>query len=146
VKGKTPQQRETTCDGVVADEYVPLAPRTAAAFANPLDALASAETEINYLPEYYYWDGVEPTNAGCAVNGKLHFEPDDAKYAFNLNSCAFTSNFTMSGTGSYDADKDQFVLTVATVGRWRCNLKYVRTADHTKVTGTCDGKPVKWEE
>ena len=36
--------------------------------------------------------------------------------------------------------------TVATAGRWRCDLKYVRAADHTKITGTCDGKPVKWEE
>ena len=32
VKGKTPRQRETTCDGVVADDYVPLAPRTASRF------------------------------------------------------------------------------------------------------------------
>jgi pimeloyl-ACP methyl ester carboxylesterase len=146
VKGKTPRQRETTCEGVVADEYVPLAPRKANAFDNPLDALASAETEINYLPEYYYWDGVEPTDAGCAVNGTLHFEPDGAKYAFNFNACAFTRDFTMSGTGNYDSDKDRFVLTVTTTGRWRCDLKYVRTASGTKVTGTCDGKPVKWEE
>jgi hypothetical protein len=114
------------------------------AFANPLDALASAESEINYLPEYYYWDGVEPTDAGCAVNGTLHFEPNGAKYAFNLNACAFTRDFTMTGTGSYDSDKDRFVLTVATTGRWQCNLKYVRTAGNTRVTGSCDGKPVKW--
>jgi pimeloyl-ACP methyl ester carboxylesterase len=146
VKGKTPRQRETICEGVVADDYVPLAPRKASAFDTPLDALASAETEINYLPEYYYWDGTEPTNAGCATNGTLHFEPNDEKYAFNLNKCAFTHNFNMSGTGNYDSDKDRFVLTVTTTGRWRCDLKYVRTAGNTKVTGTCDGKPVKWEE
>ena len=146
VKGKVPQQRETTCDGVVADDYVPLAPRKASAFDNPLDALASAETEINYLPEYYYWDGVEPTDAGCSVNGTLHFEPNDAKYTFNLNTCAFTKDFTMTGTGTYDSDKDRFTLTVATTGRWQCELKYVRTAGNTKVTGTCDGRPVKWEE
>jgi pimeloyl-ACP methyl ester carboxylesterase len=146
VKGKTPRQRATTCEGVVADEYVPLAPRKASAFDNPLDALASAETEINYLPEYYYWDGVEPTNAGCAVNGKLHFEPNGEKYAFNLNACAFTKDFNLSGIGSYDSGNDRFVFTVATTGRWRCNLKYTRTADHTVVTGTCDGRPVRWEE
>ncbi|CAG0928532.1 Carboxylesterase A [Thermoflexales bacterium] len=146
VKGRTPQQRETTCEGVVADEYVPLAPRKASAFANPLEALASAENEINYLPEYYYWDGVEPTDVGCAVNGQLHFEPNGDKYAFNLNQCAFTKDFNVSGIGSYDSGKDRFTFTVATSDRWRCNLKYVRNADHTKVTGTCDGKPVKWEE
>ncbi|HTP09531.1 MAG TPA: alpha/beta hydrolase, partial [Anaerolineae bacterium] len=146
VKGKVPQQRETTCDGVVADEYVPLAPRTAAAFGNPLDALVSVETEINYLPEYYYWDGVKPADAGCAVSGQLHFEPNGAKVAFNLNTCAFTDRFTVTGTGSYDSAKDRFVLTVITGGRWRCDLKYARTAGNTKVTGVCDGKPVKWEK
>lgn len=146
VKGKTPRQRETICDGVVADDYVPLAPRTASAFANPLDALASAETEIYYLPEYYYWDGVEPTDAGCSVNGSLHFKPNGAKYAFNLNACTFTRDVTLTGTGSYDSDKDRFALTVTTTGRWKCDLKYVRTAGNTKVTGTCDGKPVRWEE
>jgi pimeloyl-ACP methyl ester carboxylesterase len=145
VKGKTPRQRETTCDGVVADDYVSLPPRKASAFDTPLDALASAETEINYLPEYYYWDGVKPTDVGCAVKGTLHFESDDATYAFNLKACAFTKDFTMTGTGSYDSDKDRFALTVSTMGRWRCDLKYVRTGDNTKVTGTCDGKLVKWE-
>jgi pimeloyl-ACP methyl ester carboxylesterase len=146
VKGKTPRQRETICDGVVADDYVPLPPRKAIAFDTPLDALASAETEINYLPEYYYWDGVKSTDAGCVVNGALHFAPDSAKVAFNLNACAFTKDFTMSGTGSYASDKDRFALTVSTTGRWQCDLKYVRTAGHTKVTGTCDGRPVKWEK
>ena len=71
---------------------------------------------------------MEPTDAGCSVNGTLHFEPNNAKYAFNLNACAFTKDFTMTGTGSYDSDKDRFALTVATTGRWRCDLKYVRTA------------------
>ena len=89
---------------------------------------------------------MKPTDAGCAANGTLHFEPNGAKVAFNLAACAFTDNFTMSGTGSYDSDKDRFTLTVATTGRWQCDLKYVRTAGHTKVTGTCDGKKVKWEK
>ena len=83
---------------------------------------------------------------GVALSGGLHFEPNGAKYAFNLKSCAFTRDFTMTGTGSYDSDKDRFVLTVATTGRWRCDLKYVRTAGNTRVTGSCDGKPVKWEK
>ncbi len=145
VSGKNPEQRELECEGVVADEYVPLAPRNANAFENPLDALASAETEITYLPEYYYWDGIEPTSTGCTLGGTLHFEPNGAKYAFALSSCTFTRNFTMSGTGSYDPDRDRFVLEVTSTGRWECELKYVRTGDKTKVTGMCDGQKVVWE-
>jgi pimeloyl-ACP methyl ester carboxylesterase len=146
VRSRVPEQSKTVCEGVVADEYVPLAPRSANAFENPLDALASAETEITYLPEYYYWDGVEPTSAGCALGGTLGFEPDGAKYAFTLSACAFTRNFTMTGTGSYNPDKDRFILEVTLTGRWQCDLKYVRSNDKTKVVGTCDGKPVGWDE
>jgi hypothetical protein len=124
---------------------VPLAPRSAHAFANALDGLASAETEITYLPEYYYWDGVEPTSAGCAFGGALHFEPDDAEYAFAFDQCAFTRNFTLTGAGSYHPDKDRFVMAITLTGRWQCELKYVRVGDKTRVTGECDGNKVVWE-
>jgi hypothetical protein len=143
VKDQVPARRQTECEGVVADEYVPLAPRNANAFDNPLDALASAETEITYLPEYYYWDGVDATSAGCTTSGTLHFDTDGDQYAFTLNACAFTRNWTMTGTGSYDPAKDRFVLKVSTTGRWQCQLKYVRTGDKSNVTGVCDGKRVE---
>ncbi len=143
VKGRVPAQRQTECAGVVTDEYVPLAPRSANAFDSPLDALSSAKTEITYLPEYYYWDGVEATSAGCTLGGALHFEADDSKSAFTLNTCTFTRNFTMTGAGSYDPDKDRFILNVTTAGRWQCQLKYVRTGDKSNVTGVCDGKKVE---
>ena len=143
VKGQVPAQPQTECAGVVADEYVPLAPRNADAFDNPLDALASAETEITYLPEYYYWDGVAAENTGCTLGGTLNLAADGTKYAFTLNTCAFTRNFSMTGTGSYDPDTDRFILKVATTGRWQCQLKYVRTGDQSNVTGVCDGKKLE---
>jgi pimeloyl-ACP methyl ester carboxylesterase len=143
VKDQTPTQRQTECAGVVADTYVPLAPRNASAFDSPLDALASAETEITYLPEYYYWDGVEATSAGCSLGGTLDFAADGDKYAFMLSTCAFTRDFSMTGTGSYGPDKDRFVLKVSTTGRWQCQLNYVRTGDTSNVTGECDGKTVE---
>jgi pimeloyl-ACP methyl ester carboxylesterase len=145
VRGQVPDQRETECEGVVADDYVPLAPRRASAFASPLDALASAETEITYLPEYYYWDGVEPTSAGCPIGGALHFELDGAKYTFALNACTFTRQFVMTGSGSYNPARDRFVLDVTVTGRWQCELKYVRTGDQVRVTGRCDAEKVEWQ-
>jgi len=144
VRGVLPAQRETECPGVVADEYVPLAPRSASAFANPLEALASAETEITYLPEYYYWDGLEPGSAGCAQRGTLQFEALSAGYGLQLDTCAFSAGFNLTGTGSYDPDRDRFVLEVATTGRWQCALKYVRQGERTRVTGRCNGQAVSW--
>jgi hypothetical protein len=146
VRDRAPAQRETTCDGVVADDYVPLAPSNASAFASPLEALASAEDEINYLPEYYYWDGETPTGVGCTFSGTLTFEPRGNNYALTFDDCSMTRNFRFSGAGSYNADRDRFSLDVTTAGRWACELKYTRNGDRTRVTGTCDGKKVSWEE
>jgi pimeloyl-ACP methyl ester carboxylesterase len=146
VGSQVPEQRETECAGVVADEYVPLAPPNASGFESPLDALASAETEITYLPEYYYWDGGEPASAGCTAGGTLGFEPDGAKHTFTLSACTFARNFTLTGTGSYHPDRDRFVLEVTLTGRWQCGLQYVRTGDATKVIGLCDGKAVGWDK
>lgn len=142
-----PAQRETVCEGFVADDYVPIAPRSAGAFKNPLEALSSAETEISYLPEYYYWDGFEPTSAGCTYGGVLSFEynASGSRSLFTLENCAFTRNFTMTGTGFYNINTDRFVLEMSTSGRWQCDLKYTRTGERIKVTGKCNGKPIGGE-
>ncbi|MCS6909564.1 MAG: alpha/beta hydrolase [Anaerolineales bacterium] len=145
VHNRLPAQRETMCDGVVTDDYVPLAPTNAGAFASPLEALTSAESEINYLPEYYYWDGETTTDAGCTFGGTLRFEPRGKRTLFSFHKCTFTRNFRFSGFGSYDANRDRFTMDVMTTGRWACNLKYSRTGDRTKVTGVCDGQRVSWE-
>ncbi len=145
VRDERPAQRETICEGVVADDYVPLAPADASAFASPLEALASAESEINYLPEYYYWDGETPTGAGCTFGGTLRFELRGKNVAFAFDQCELTGNFRFTGAGTYNADRDRFTLTVTTTGRWDCKLKYTRTGDKTKVTGTCDGKRISLE-
>jgi len=144
VNDVVPAQRETVCEGFVADDYVPIAPRNASAFKNPLEALSSAETEISYLPEYYYWDGFEPTSAGCTYGGVLGFEynASGSRSLFTLENCAFTRSFIMTGTGFYNINTDRFVLDVSTSGRWQCDLKYTRTGERIKVTGKCNGKPI----
>ena len=142
-----PDQRETVCEGSVADDYVPIAPRNASAFKIPLEALSSAETEISYLPEYYYWDGFEPTRVGCTYGGVLGFEynASGSRSLFTLKDCAFTRHFIMTGTGFHIINTDRFVLEVSTSGRWQCILKYVRTGERIKVTGKCNGKPIGGE-
>ncbi|MBI3240968.1 MAG: alpha/beta fold hydrolase [Chloroflexi bacterium] len=132
VKGKVPAQRKTECEGVVADDYVAFAPVSAAAFASPLEAFESAESEINYLPEYYYWDGATQTNVGCPFgDGTMSFEPDGNNYKFTFSNCAFSRGWTMTGGGSFNPNKDRFVLEVIVRG---VAYKYVRDGDKTKVT------------
>lgn len=137
VNGRLPRQREHECEGYVTDDYVPLTPARANGFADVEAGLAAAETEITYLPEYWYWYGDEPVSAGCPFGGAIDFDTDDDLYTFALKDCAFTQNFVMNGTGSYDPDRDRFILDVALAGRWRCTPRYVRTGDNVRVMGNC---------
>ena len=145
VEGRRPDRRRTTCPGPIADPYVAVAPASAAAFPNVEAALASAETEISYLPEYYYWDGVEPTGAGCPDGGTLGLTGDGATYDFALDGCAFSRGFAMTGQGRYASDRDRFELHMRVAGHTDCAVDYVRTSNRTKVTGRCDGRPVSAE-
>ncbi len=140
-----PAERETVCDGYVMDDYVPLAPRYAVAFKNPYRALSSVETEIYYLPEFYYWDGFTPTSVGCTYGGVINFASteDGTGYGFSLDKCAFTTNFIMTGSGSYDTNTDEFVLAVTTKGRWKCELEYDRLGEDINISGRCDGRQVQ---
>lgn len=132
VKDKLPDQRETTCDGIVADDYVPLSPTNAKQFDKPLDAFRAADTEIYYLPEFYYWDSATDTSVGCPLGGTLSFTVGQSADAdFALKQCAFAKGWAMTGTGSYDSGKDKTVLNVKVNGT---DYKYVRQGDNAKVT------------
>lgn len=144
VNDVVPAERETTCPGIVADEFVPVAPRTAKEFQDPAEAALSVETEMNYLPEFFYWDGFTPTSVGCTYGGTFDFDLSGSgtKYNFDLNRCQFTSNFKITGTGFYNIELDRFVLNFKTSGRWTCDLRYVRRGEKVTLSGTCNGKPV----
>jgi pimeloyl-ACP methyl ester carboxylesterase len=136
-----PAERETACAGYVADDHVPLTPRSASEFKNAYRALSAIETEIYYLPEYYYWGG-EPESIGCTYGGTLSFSYNNpgTKTEFALNKCALINNFILTGTGSYNSNNDRYVLDVGTRGRWTCDLKYVRKGEAINLSGKCDGK------
>lgn len=135
-----PANRESTCPGVVADSYVPLAPVDARDFKTPLEAMASAENEIFYLPEFYYWDGTTPTGTGCTYGGTIRFAPQGDLAKFDLQECAFSRGFEISGEGTYDYASDHFKLKADVTGQQTCHLTYDRVADRAKLKGSCAGK------
>lgn len=149
VEDKMPAQRETTCEGVVADAYVPLPPADASALENPLEALLSADTEINYLPEYYAWDAATPTSVGCPRGGTLAFEAGEQGDKFTLTGCAFSAGFAMTGTGLYSYNDGSFSLDVRVIGPAGVsgNLVYERNENGAiSVTGDYAGEPVDLTE
>ena len=147
VSDNVPLQPETVCEGVVADEFVPVAPRTAKSFSDPLEALLAIETEIDYLPEFYYWDGYTPTSVGCTYGGTLYFETDEAgtTYNFEVNHCQSVANLSLTGSGFHDTEKNYMGADFKMAGRWTCTVHYERMGDHITATGKCNGKPFHLE-
>lgn len=139
VDDQVPPQRETECPGKIMSPYVPLAPADARAFESLLQALESAETEINYLPEYWYWDYVTPTRVGCPYRGALRFVPAGDQVKFSLERCAFSKGFEMTGTGYYDLGQDRFWLKLGVSGYQTCELEYNRVGLNASVQGSCAG-------
>jgi hypothetical protein len=133
VNGKKPP-RETTCSGHLVDPYVRLAPRTASAFASPVAAFASFERELSYLPEYYYWDFETPTRAGCpAGGGWIRFTAPRSVARLRLERCGFTKGFVMTGSGSWDYDRDRVALDVTVSGRFEGTYRYVRRGSSIEI-------------
>jgi pimeloyl-ACP methyl ester carboxylesterase len=147
VKDQMPPKRETTCEGTVTKDFVALAPLNAAEYANPLKALSSADDEIYYLPEYYYWDVKTPTNVGCSFGGTLSFEKTDTGDSMTLKDCAFSKGFVITGSGSNNYDSGSFTLEVDVAGLKSGTLTYTRDGDgNLHVSGTYGGKAVDLSE
>jgi hypothetical protein len=109
----------------------------------PVEALSAVETEIYYLPEYFYWDLFTPTSVGCTYGGTFNrTKKVGTRHLFDFDHCELIANFKMTGDGSYHTENDRFVLDIKTAGRWTCYLKYVRTGERIKITGKCNGKPI----
>jgi pimeloyl-ACP methyl ester carboxylesterase len=145
VNGVVPAKRRTVCEGAVADPFVPVAPRSTKFLSDPAEALSSVETEIYYLPEFFYWDVFTPTSVGCTYGGTFDFRlsDDGMKYLFDFTRCEFTMNFRMTGTARYNTAIDRFVLEIETTGRWSCNVQYIRRGEKVTISGECNGKPLR---
>jgi pimeloyl-ACP methyl ester carboxylesterase len=146
VEGKTPEQRRTTCEGVLYNAYVPLAPLNMADFADLLEAMISVDNEIYYLPEYYYWDVETPTTIACPYGGTMRFEATDAGDKLTLEQCAFVKGFVLTGAGGNDYDASLFTLEVTVSGVGSGTLSYTRDDNQGTytLTGIYNGKPVEF--
>jgi len=142
LNGKKPAQRKTTCEGVIATPYVPLAPSSVRVFDNPLQALNAAFNEIFYLPDYFYWNGSNLGLAACTTGGVIGFASErDNGDQFRLSDCAFFSGFNMTGTGSYKGKV--FTLDVRIAGFETGRLTYTKDANgKITVTGEYAGKQI----
>jgi hypothetical protein len=134
--------RETYCGGKLVRKYIPLAPLYAAEFPNLIAAFQSAETEINWLPEYFYWDFAETIRVGCSQSGWIEYRPDGDQTRLAFDNCSFSRGLAMTGIGSLHYDVDRFALLVDLTGNQTCSARYIRTDGNTSLSGNCQGIPL----
>jgi hypothetical protein len=147
VNDTLPAEREITCEGIVADEFVPLALADSAEYTSPLEVLYAVDNEINYMPEYYYMDTTTARAVACPYGGTFAFDSDDTSDLYTLTDCAFSDGFVMTGTGSYNYDDGMFTLEVTVTGLKEGDLTYTRDADWAlHVAGTYNGEEVDLSE
>jgi pimeloyl-ACP methyl ester carboxylesterase len=147
VNDTLPAERETTCEGYVADDFIPLAYANAEEYASPLEALYAVDNEINYLPEYYYNISADINAIACPYGGTFTFEFGDTSDLYTLSDCAFSQGFVMTGNGSYDYDSGLFTLEVDVTGAKEGSLTYTRDAEYALyVTGEYGGETIDISE
>lgn len=143
VDGKTPEQRKTTCLGVLASPYIQWPAPDASLYPTPLEALHAVYLEIPLFPEYWVWDGVTPTSVGCPRGGGLTFIPAGHDRQFKLENCTFSPGFAMTGTAVFEVQTGRFSIEVTVSGLAEGELKYERGQNGAiRVTGNYGGQPV----
>ena len=134
LEGTAPEVTE--CEGDVVGYYITLLPLTIDEFDSAETMLDSVEFEIFYMPEYYWWDTVTDTPAGCNQGGVITFTVQEETDGFTLEECVFMEGLTLTGEGSYNWDEDIFTLDVQ-IGAADCHYSYERSGEEYTVEDNC---------
>lgn len=127
---------ETECEGETVGFYVPLLPASLLEFESAEMMMGAVESEISYLPEYYWWDTVTETDIGCNLGGTLTIAAGDLGDSITLDQCALMEGMVLSGEGSYDWEQDVFSLDVVN-GSEECSYRYRRSGEDYVVDDDC---------
>ena len=134
LEGTRPDTAE--CDGETVGYYISLLPLTIGEFDSAETMFDSVEFEIFYMPEYYWWDTVTDSPAGCNQGGVITFTAQEETDGFILDECVFMDGLTLTGEGSYNWDEDVFTLGVQ-VGAADCRYSYQRSGEDYTVEDNC---------
>lgn len=147
VNDTLPKQNHIVCQGYVVEDYYPVALANAAEYETLLDTLFAVDTEIYFLPEYYYAGSTTARAIACPYGGSFAFDFVDTGESYTFNECAFSGGFVMTGSGSYDYDSGLLTIEVDVTGIKDGSLTYTRDIDYAvRVTGEYGGETVDLSE
>ena len=127
------------CEGYVIDYYPPLFPEAISDFPDAETFLLAVEDEVTFLPEYWYWDGMTETAAGCAHGGIISMESTDEGESFVFEGCSLSPDAALSGEASYDYENDVFTMEGLVAGSDDCVFSYQRSGGDFEVDDQCPG-------
>ncbi len=136
--GSAPDESE--CEGDTVGFYVPLLPERIEAFETAEAMFGAIESDLFYLPEYYWWDTVTDTDVGCPLGGVLTIAAGDTNDVFTLAGCGLMEGVVLSGEGFYDWEQDVFGFDVSN-GSEDCSYRYRRTGEDYVVDDDCASDP-----
>jgi pimeloyl-ACP methyl ester carboxylesterase len=96
--GRLPMPRRITCQGVLADTYLPLPPPTAAGYADPWETAYSVLGAVLDNPLYTAWPGPDHLVVGCDEGGTARYliSQDETVHVW-LEDCAWTDDVPVDG-------------------------------------------------
>jgi hypothetical protein len=136
---RRPASRSITCDGFVAERYVPLTPSSASGYTDALDVMRSTEAELFADPEYLLRNGPGDVQVGCRYGGFVAITPTTTQENIRFADCSFVEGLPLRGTGTYvyEGGTTRWLAT-APDGE----LDYEASDDRQHVSGTWKGATV----
>jgi hypothetical protein len=140
VDGEMPD-RETECEPMTPDPFIPLPPASASADDDPAEVLLAIDDELYYQPEFWAWDGSDELSVGCLYGGSVTYVASDVGFDLTLDDCELVAGLALSGFGVYDEVEGTMRMTAGAPGE--TGITYERDADYAvRLIGTWFGFPV----
>jgi pimeloyl-ACP methyl ester carboxylesterase len=137
--GRRPADRSISCPGHIAAEYVPLTADRRSGYADALEAMIAARTELFADPQFAFWDRARDLQVGCRNGGFFVVTPGTTREYLRFAGCAFAKELPLTGVGTYDLDSHDLSWSVTFPDG---KLEYLDNATERRATGTYQGKPV----
>jgi pimeloyl-ACP methyl ester carboxylesterase len=137
--GRRPASRSITCDGLVAERYVPLTPSSASGYTDALDVMRSTEAELFADPEYLLRNGPGDIHVGCRYGGFVAITPTAALENIRFADCSFVDGLPLRGTGTYVYEGGTTNWSVTAPDG---ELDYEASDERQHVSGTWQGATV----
>jgi pimeloyl-ACP methyl ester carboxylesterase len=134
-------EREVSCEAPIFPVYIPFTPRTMAEYENPLQMMMAIDAELEWMPEYAYWDGLEPFQVGCPFGGYVTYDFSPSQFQHTFEDCAFIQGFIISGEGRWIGDQLRINATItgAAEGEIEFRASSIRTDEIIRRVGRLEG-------